>query len=82
MDNDKKADRTCKICFKRLRRLAKTQDWTDRIYHISCYNTIVSDIYNYNTVAYTKYNHEKRIDGVPISEIKNKKDYKFVISFD
>jgi hypothetical protein len=75
-------DRVCKICEKRLRRLCKTTDWQGRIYHISCYKGIIKDVYNYNEVAYTKYGHEKRIDGILVSELKKKKNHKFIINFD
>lgn len=76
------SDRKCKICFKRLRRLNKTTDWDARLYHISCYKGIISDIYNYNTTAYEKYGHEKRINGVPISEIRRNPKHKFIVYFD
>jgi hypothetical protein len=77
----KKEPRYCKICRKKLKRFTAQEDWDERIYHKKCFDEIVSDIAKYNTVAYTKYGHAKRmINGMTIEEAKKEKC--FIITFD
>ena len=75
-----KKGKKCKICGYKLRTFTKNSDWDDRIYHTKCFTTIIDDIYNFNHVAYTKYNYEKTVNGMPLSVAKKQKHFK--ISFD
>tara|TARA_R110000824_G_scaffold352161_1_gene539229 strand:- start:302 stop:553 length:252 start_codon:yes stop_codon:yes gene_type:complete len=70
----------CGICGKRMRPLLKNEDWANRKYHVSCFKKILSDISNYNTVAFTKYGHIKKIAGLPEPEAR--KQLEFKVSFD
>jgi hypothetical protein len=70
----------CLMCGKKMRPLYKHDDWPTRKYHISCFRELISDISNYNKVAYTKYGVKKKVANVPIEEAREKKE--FTISFD
>jgi hypothetical protein len=84
MDNQLKnhsKTKLCKICNKKLKKFTAQPDWDDRIYHKKCFDTIVSDIAKYNTVAYTKYGHSRRlINGLTHEEAK--KQTSFIVTFD
>ena len=41
---------------------------------------MVDDLHNFNSRAYTKYNYEPIVAGMPLSEAKKAKE--FVITFD
>lgn len=58
--------RRCKICGKKLRPLKNMKDWESRKYHVTCFKELISDISNYNKVAYTKYGHTKLIAGLEL----------------
>ena len=75
-----KKGKKCKICGYKLRTYTKSKDWDDRVYHTKCFNTLIDDIYNFNHRAYTKYNYEPIVNGMPLSEAKKQKQ--FVITFD
>tara|TARA_R100000655_G_scaffold88565_1_gene128875 strand:+ start:321 stop:554 length:234 start_codon:yes stop_codon:yes gene_type:complete len=70
----------CKICGYKLRTFTKSHDWQERCYHIKCFNEMVDDIHNFNSRAYTKYDYEPIVCGMPLSEAKKAKE--FVITFD
>tara|TARA_R100000805_G_C3543215_1_gene57596 strand:+ start:126 stop:377 length:252 start_codon:yes stop_codon:yes gene_type:complete len=70
----------CLMCGKKLRPLYKNSDWKTRKYHVSCFRELVSDISNYNKVAYTKYGVKKKIANMPEEVAKEKKQ--FTITFD
>mgnify|MGYP003655010635 CR=1 FL=1 len=61
-------ERLCGICSKKLRPLKNTEDWSSRKYHITCFKSLISDIYNYNRVCYKKYGHKKFVAGFPIDQ--------------
>jgi len=71
---------TCGICGRKLRPLYKQDDWDQRKYHVTCFKGILRDVANYNTVAYTKYGHTKRIAGLP--EPVARKELTFTITFE
>jgi len=75
-----KTGKKCKICGYKLRTFTKSNDWDDRVYHSKCFDAIVDDIFNFNTRAYSKYNYEKMVCGMPISKAKKQKN--FTITFD
>jgi len=70
----------CLMCGKKLRPLYKNSDWQTRKYHVSCFRELVSDISNYNKVAYTKYGVKKKIANMPEDKAREKKE--FTITFD
>jgi hypothetical protein len=71
----------CKICNQKLKKFTAQPDWDDRQYHKKCFDTIVSDIAKYNTVAYTKYGHSRRLmNGLTLEEAR--KQPSFIITFD
>jgi hypothetical protein len=70
----------CGICGKKLRPLYKNKDWEKRKYHVSCFREMLSDINNYNDVAFTKYGHTKKVANMPITEAKKQKS--FTITFE
>ena len=72
--------RVCKICGKKLRPLYKNEDWANRQYHVSCFRDVVSDIANYNKVAYTKYGHKKKVAGICVEDVKP--ETKFIVTWD
>lgn len=80
-DNEGCSKRKCKICGRTLKKFTKNSEWTNRAYHIKCFNEIVSDIANFNTTAYKKYGYTKRLqDGTPVEEAQEKK--LFILKFD
>jgi hypothetical protein len=86
MENDLEEDykppaKLCKLCGKKLRRFRVSADYKERKYHKKCFESIVEDVRNFQTVAYTKYGHTKRIDGKTIAEHKADKN-PLVVSFD
>ena len=58
----------CLICNKFLRKLTKTDDWDSRVYHITCWRTLIMDIKHYDKIAYTKYGCKRVIDGKTLEE--------------
>ena len=70
----------CLMCGKKLRPLYKNSDWQTRKYHVSCFRELVSDISNYNKVAYTKYDVKKKTVNLPEDKAREKKE--FTITFD
>jgi len=70
----------CKICGRKLRPLYKNKDWINRKYHVSCFKDIVSDISNYNKLAYSKYKHKRIIADLPEDEARETKS--FTINFE
>ena len=60
----------CLSCGKRLKRLKEENNITMN-YHKVCWNNIINDIKNFEQIAYTKYNYEKRICGLTKQEIEN-----------
>ena len=86
VDSDKfvepktKKGKKCRICGYKLRTFTKNNDWEGRIYHAKCFDTIIDDIYNFNNKAYTKYNYEPMINGMPLSIAKKQKN--FIITFE
>ena len=79
-----KENRTCKICGKPLRPLLKTHDWDTRSYHVVCFNNIIKDLNNFNKVAYTKYNYQKRVANMSESDARKhpSENKTFVVNFD
>ena len=71
----------CLICGGRLRKLTKTEDSPDRVYHLTCWREMIKDIDNFNIVAFSKYNYEELICGKTRKEHANS-DEPFVLSFD
>tara|TARA_R110001592_G_scaffold150295_3_gene376165 strand:+ start:2037 stop:2297 length:261 start_codon:yes stop_codon:yes gene_type:complete len=74
----------CKICQKKLRPLSKKDDYPNRKFHISCWKELLADIKHYNKRAYTKFNHQKIICGVPELEARERlaNGEKILITFD
>ena len=79
-----KENRTCKICGKPLRPLLKTHDWDTRSYHVVCFKNIIKDLNNFNKVAYTKYNYQKRVANMSESDARKhaSENKTFVVNFD
>ena len=74
--------RICRICKLKLKRFTSTEDWDSRAYHKKCYDDLINDISHYNTRAYTKYNHKKRmIDGTLLDERRESKS-PITVTFD
>ncbi len=69
----------CLSCGKRLKKL-KEENCVNMNYHIVCWNNIINDIKNFEKVAYTKYNYEKRICGLTKKEIEEGEP--IVVNFD
>ena len=67
--------RLCKICKRKLKRFSAQKDWAERAYHKNCFDSIMGDIVHYNTRAYSKYGHQKRmLDGTLLEERKKSKE--------
>lgn len=60
----------CLICNKYLRKLSKSQDWSNRTYHIHCWKEMIQDIKNFDKVCYVKYDYEPLIEGKTLEEWK------------
>lgn len=75
---DAEGNSFCLHCGKRLKKLKENN--VNLNYHKSCWNTIINDIKNFEKVAYTKYNYEKRICGLTEEEIQ--KGAEIVVNFD
>jgi hypothetical protein len=71
----------CLICGGRLRKLTKTEDNDDRVYHITCWKEMIRDIDKFHIVAFTKYNYEELICGKTKAEYEDS-DEPFVLHFD
>lgn len=71
---DEDGNKICKICNKKLRPLTKSKDWDTRCYHITCFQELIKDIYKYDSVAYKKYGHKKKIGNVFIEDFVNSKE--------
>lgn len=80
-DDDEIAEKDkCVICGKKLRPLIRNIDSENRRTHITCWNTLIKDIANFETTAYTKYGYKKMVAGMTIEEAKKQKT--FTITFD
>ena len=62
----------CLQCGKRLKKLV-SEKGDNLNYHKACWKTMINDIKNFETVAYTKYNYKKLICGLTAEEIKEGK---------
>ena len=72
----------CKLCGKKLRKFRVTAEYSNRIYHKKCFESICEDVKNFHTVAYEKYGYEKRFsNGLTLEENKKSKD-PLVVTFD
>lgn len=69
----------CLSCGKRLKKTSMENGFKLN-YHKTCWKEIINDIKNFEKVAYTKYNYEKRICGLTEKEIKKGKP--IIIYFD
>jgi len=78
---DEDGNKICKICGKKLRPLTKSKDWDSRCYHITCFQDLIKDIYKYDSVAYKKYGHKKKIGNIFIEEFVNS-DKPIIMDFD
>jgi len=66
-------ERVCRICNKKLRPLTKNEDWDTRMYHITCFKELVKDIYKFDSIAFKKYGHKKKVGNTPIKEFMDGK---------
>ena len=80
-ENEVAVRKRCLICDKFLRKLSKTNDWESRVYHITCWRTLIIDIKHYDRIAYTKYGCKRLIDGKTLEEHKASDD-PWVVDFD
>tara|TARA_R110000803_G_scaffold50732_3_gene105128 strand:+ start:232 stop:498 length:267 start_codon:yes stop_codon:yes gene_type:complete len=69
-----KGEKFCKICDRKLRPLTKSKDWDSRCYHVTCFRDLVTDIYNFDKIAYKKYNHKKKVGTKSLDEFINGKE--------
>lgn len=74
--------KTCKICGKKLRPLTKSQDWDSRVYHVTCFRDLISDISKFDHLAFKKYGYKRKVNNNVYVEDFEKGKNPLVISFD
>jgi hypothetical protein len=69
----------CLACGKKLRKL-ESIDGKQLVYHMKCWNEIISDITHFDRVAESKYNYEPLYCGLTRKEVEAGE--KLVITFE
>ena len=72
----------CKLCKKKLRRFRVSTEYKNRVYHKKCFESIIEDVRNYATVAYTKYGHVKKYSNGKTLEENRADPNPLVVTFD